>query len=113
NVGGTASTASFARALTEHCEQRDAIAALIDAVTGTRADASPKLQQLVDDVLRAPVELKPGTEIGGFVIVRKLGAGPNGTVYRAKRDDQEVTLKLLHNAASHDRSALHRFLTRN
>ena len=58
-VGGTASTASFARALTDHCARHDAIAALIDAVTGTKSDASPKLQKFVDDVLRAPVELKP------------------------------------------------------
>ena len=46
-VGGTASTASFARALTDHCQQRDAVAALIDAVQGTKGDAAPQLGKLV------------------------------------------------------------------
>src|SRR5437773_241218 len=78
-IGGTASTASFARALTDHCQQRDAIAALIDAVTGTK-EASPQLQKFVDDVLRAPVELKVGDSVGDYKILRKIGSGPNGTV---------------------------------
>ncbi len=112
-VGGTASTASFARALTDHCQKHDAIAALIDAVTGTKKKASPKLAKIVDDVLRSPVELKVGQDLGPFKIVRKVGSGPNGTVYAAKRGDTTVMLKLLHNAAVHDKSALYRFLTRN
>ena len=112
-VGGTASTASFARALTDHCDKHDAIAALIDAVTGTKDRASPKLTKFVDDVLRAPIDLKAGADIGEFKITRKVGAGPNGTVYRAKRNDDAFILKLLHNAAVHDRSALYRFLTRS
>ena len=111
-VGGVASSASFARALTDYCQQKDAIAALIDAVHGTQTDASPQLQRFVDDVLRAPVELKVGTEIGDLVIARKIGTGPNGTVYEAKRGDDKVTVKFLHNAAVHDRTALFRFLTR-
>lgn len=111
-VGGTASSASFARALTEYCKQKDAIAALIDAVTGTKPDASPQLHKYVDDVLRAPVDLKVGTVIGDFKIVRKIGAGPNGTIYAAKQGDDTVVLKLLHSAAVHDRSSLYRFLTR-
>jgi tetratricopeptide (TPR) repeat protein len=112
-VGGTASSASFARALTDHCAKNDAIAALVDAVTGTKDKASPKLQKFVDDVLRSAIDLKAGTEIGPFKVVRKLGAGPNGSVYTAKHGDRNVVLKLLHNAAVHDRSALYRFLTRN
>lgn len=112
-IGGTASSASFARALTDHCQERDAIAALIDAVTGTRTDASPKLQQFVDDVLQAPIELKNGSTFGDFTVLRKLGMGPNGTVYVCKRGDDELTVKLLHNAAIHDKSAVYRYLTRN
>jgi tetratricopeptide (TPR) repeat protein len=111
-VGGTASPASFARALTEHCQQNDAIAALIDAVHGTRADASPKLARFVEDVLRAPVELKAGDGLGPYTITRKIGAGPNGTVYQAKRGETSSVLKLLHNAAVHDKTALYRYLTR-
>jgi tetratricopeptide (TPR) repeat protein len=112
-IGGTASSASFARALTDHCQRHDAIAALIDAVTGTKADASPKLQRLVEDVLRAPIELKAGDDVGPFKIARKIGTGPNGSCYFAKRGEANYVLKLLHNAAVHDKSALYRFLTRN
>lgn len=112
-VGGTASPASFARALTDHCAEHDAIAALVDAVTGTKEKASPKLVKFVDDVLRSPIDLKAGTKIGKFTITRKLGAGPNGTAYTAKKGDDPVVIKLLHNAAVHDRSALYRYLTRN
>jgi tetratricopeptide (TPR) repeat protein len=112
-VGGTASTASFARALTDHCQRHDAIAALIDAVTGTKTNASPKLQKLVDDVLRAPIELKPGESFGDFKIVRKIGTGPNGTAHLAtSADSKQKVLKLLHASAVHDRSALWRYLTR-
>jgi tetratricopeptide (TPR) repeat protein len=111
-VGGTASTASFARALTDHCQQRDAIAALIDAVTGTKSNASPQLQKFVEDVLRAPVELKVGDSVGEYKILRKLGSGPNGTVYGAKRGEAQVVIKLLHASAVHDRSSVYRFLTR-
>lgn len=112
-VGGTASTASFARALTDYCQKHDAIAALIDAVTSTKPKASPKLARFVDDVLRAPVELKTGFELDTFKIARKIGVGPNGTWYSAKVGDKQKVVKLLHNAAVHDRSALYRFLTRN
>ena len=111
-VGGTASTASFARALTDHCRTQDAIAALIDAVTSTKPKASPKLYKFVEDILRAPVDLKAGSTLGPFKIVRKIGAGPNGTVYSAKRDRDAVVLKLLHTSAVHDKSSLYRFLTR-
>jgi tetratricopeptide (TPR) repeat protein len=112
-VGGTASTASFARALTDHCQQRDAVAALIDAVQGTKGDAAPQLGKLVHEVLRAPVDLKLGDAFGEFKIVRKIGAGPNGTVYAAKHGESNVALKILHAAAIHDKSSVHRLLTRN
>lgn len=113
DVGGTASTASFARALTDHCQQKDAVAALVDAVTGTRKDVSPRLAKMVDEVLRAPVELKAGESFAEHKIVRKLGAGPNGTVYAAKYGERTVALKVLHTAAVHDRSSVQRYLTRN
>ena len=127
-IGGTAAPASFARALTDYCTEKDAIAALIDAVTSTRPDASPKLKQFADALVRAPVELEPGATVGKFTIVRRIGAGPNGTVYAAKcaaaapADDasadkpaaeRDVVLKFLHASGIHDRSALYRFLTRN
>ena len=112
-VGGTASTASFARALTDHCQQRDAVAALIEAVLGTKSDASSQLSKIIDEVLRAPVGLRVGDTFGDLRITRKIGAGANGTVYAAQRGDVSVTLKVLHAAAVHDMSSVHRFLTRN
>lgn len=119
-VGGTASAASFARALTRYCDDKDAIAALVDAMTHSTPDASPKLRQFRDDVLQAPVALKPGDQVGPLTIQKRLGAGPNGTVYRATRQPAgeegtatDVVVKFLHASAIHDKSALYRFLTRS
>ena len=111
-VGGTASGASFARALTQHCRERDAVAALVDAVVATKHDVSPKLAKLTDEMLRGPVELKVGDDFGPYKIVKKIGAGPHATVYAAKRDEEQVALRVLHAAAAHDRTAVHRYLTR-
>lgn len=112
-VGGTASSASFARALIEYCRSRDAVAALVDAVLATKGDSAPQLPRAVDAVLRAPVELKIGDSFGEYKITKKLGAGPNGSVFLAKRAESSFALKILHTAATHDGSAVHRFLTRN
>ncbi len=119
-VGGTASPASFARALADYCKQQDAIAALVDAITAQHADASSELPKYVEQVLRARVRLETGESIGRFTIGRKIGVGPNGSVYAAKEavgtedepEERAVVLKLLHASAAHDRCGLHRFLTR-
>lgn len=111
-VGGVASSASFARALTDFCHERDAVAALVDAVLGTKGASASKLAKLAAQVLRAPVELKLGDQFGDFKITRKFGAGPNGTVFLAKRGDESFVVKVLHAAAVHDRSSVHRYLTR-
>ena len=45
--------------------------------------------------LHRPVEIAPGTEVRGFVIESKLGAGGYGTVYRASRGERLYALKFL------------------
>lgn len=48
----------------------------------------------------APLEIAPGTEIRGFLIEGKLGAGGFGTVYRARRGGQLYALKFVHRKAA-------------
>ncbi|XXF81510.1 serine/threonine-protein kinase [Myxococcaceae bacterium GXIMD 01537] len=40
-------------------------------------------------------ELRPGTDVSGYVVETKLGAGGFGTVYRARRGGRPYALKLL------------------
>src|SRR5688572_33231117 len=82
-VGGSASKASFARALVAKCAQIDAIATLAAVIIASRPEADAKVR----DAARAHgglEELRPGAMFGPFVIVRKLGEGPRGAVYAAR-----------------------------
>ncbi len=45
--------------------------------------------------VRAPVEISPGTEVRGFVLEAKLGAGGFATVYRARRGERRYALKFI------------------
>jgi serine/threonine protein kinase len=44
---------------------------------------------------RAPVEIAPGTEVRGFVLEARLGAGGFATVYRARRGERRYALKFI------------------
>src|SRR5262245_49422160 len=79
-VGGVASKASFARALTDRCAETQALDALIDAVLASRAEVDPRLRDASGAGL-VREELKPGEAFGPFTITRKLGEGPRGIVY--------------------------------
>jgi eukaryotic-like serine/threonine-protein kinase len=48
----------------------------------------------------APLEISPGTDVRGFLIEGKLGAGGFGTVYRARRGGQLYALKFIHRKAA-------------
>lgn len=110
-IGGGASKASFARALTDRCAEVDAIDALLDAILASRAEVDAKIRDLGARGVRIPEEIKPGEAFGEFTITRKIGEGPRGIVYQATRDGKERTLKIISREASRDTRAVHRFIT--
>ncbi|WP_438030537.1 protein kinase domain-containing protein [Sorangium sp. So ce233] len=111
DIGGGASKASFARALTDHCVEVDAIEALIDAVIASRAEVDARVRALGAQGLSLPEEIAAGETFGDFVITRKIGEGPRGLVYAATRGTEPRTLKVLRREATRDSRAVRRFLT--
>jgi tetratricopeptide (TPR) repeat protein len=95
SVGGTAAKASFARALVQRCLKLDAVPALLDAVEATGKRLSEPMQKLRADGLVLEAELGPGVELGEYLIVEELGAGPTARIYRARRDGDDVRLRVL------------------
>src|ERR1043165_4265684 len=84
-IGGTSGKASFVRALTDFCAARGAVEALCDAVTAVRPNADPRLVAWRNVGLWERAVLVPGEVLSGFVIERRLGEGPQGTCYLARR----------------------------
>lgn len=111
SIGGTAAKGSFVKALTDYCYEVDAIEALCDALLASKADVNPKVGQIRTGGLPFDEELKIGSTLGDFTIVRKLGEGRLGISYLARRDDADFRLKVLRREATRDRRGLHRFLT--
>jgi tetratricopeptide (TPR) repeat protein len=95
SVGGTATKASFSRALVQRCLKLDAVPALLDAVEATGKHLSEPLQKLRGDGLVLEPTLGPGTELGDLLILEELGAGPTARIYRARRDGDDVRLRVL------------------
>ncbi|HVY30134.1 MAG TPA: protein kinase [Polyangiaceae bacterium] len=95
SVGGTAAKASFARALVQRCLKLDAVPALLDAVESTGKRLSEPLQKLRGDGLVLEPELRPGVELGDLLIVEELGAGPTARIFRARRDGEDLRLRVL------------------
>ena len=108
-VGGTASKAAFARALVERCVAAERVEALLDAVQALKPEVDKKVVQRVLKGLTACEDLQTGSSLGDYAIARKLGAGPAGTAYLAKRDDREVILKVLRPSLVARRSAFARY----
>ncbi|MFS8066127.1 MAG: protein kinase domain-containing protein, partial [Byssovorax sp.] len=111
-IGGGASKASFARALTDRCLEADAIEALLDAVLASRTEVDPRIRELGQKGLTLPEEIKVGETFGPFTITKKLGEGPRGFVYTATKDGVDRTLKVLGREATRDARAARRFITR-
>jgi tetratricopeptide (TPR) repeat protein len=95
SVGGTAAKASFARALVQRCLKLDAVPALLDAVEATGKRLSEPLQKLRSDGLVLEPTLGPGVELGEYLILEELGAGPTARIYRARRDGDDMRLRVL------------------
>jgi tetratricopeptide (TPR) repeat protein len=96
SVGGTTAKASFARALVQRCLKLDAIPALLDAVEASGKRLPEAMQKLRGDLLAFEPELGPGAELGEYLLVEQLGAGSAARVYRARRDGDDVRLRVLH-----------------
>lgn len=111
-VGGTASKASFARALTDRCVEVDAVEALLEAVLASRVEVDPRIRDLGNKGVVLAEELKPGEAFGRFTITRKIAEGPRGVVYAATTEAGERTLKVLRREATRDARAARRFVTR-
>ncbi|MEZ4313247.1 MAG: tetratricopeptide repeat protein, partial [Polyangiaceae bacterium] len=112
DIGGTASKASFARALADYCFDLDASPALLDAMVSQRRDVvDPKLRELLTSGVTIADELKQGDTFAGFTIGKKLGDGPRGTVYSATKDGAEHVLKVLRRTGGSGRGAFRRFFT--
>lgn len=115
-VGGAASKASYARALTDWCVEADALDALLDAVLASRSDVDAKLRGMVGKPSVSPEELKPGETFGPFTIVKKLAEGPRALVYSATRAKDgggtaDVQLKVYRRDATQNRAGVRRFVT--
>ena len=54
DIGGAASKASFARALTDRCLELDAVEALLDAVLASRTEVDPRFRELAQKGLSLP-----------------------------------------------------------
>jgi tetratricopeptide (TPR) repeat protein len=111
-IGGAASKASFARALTDRCVELDAVEALLDAVLASRTEVDPRIREMGQKGLVQPEELKVGDTFGAFTIGKKLGEGPRAIVYSATKGGAERTLKVFRREATRDTRAMRRFLTR-
>ncbi len=111
DVGGTASKASFAKALVDRCLETHAVPALLDAMLAQRVDLDARLKELSRNGASVDVELKAGETFGPFQIVRKLADGPRATVYAAKQDGEERVLKVFRGVAARDAAATRRFVT--
>ena len=110
-VGGTAAKGSFAKALTDHCAEVDAVEALCDAMLASKSEVNPKIGQIRVNGLPFDEELRSGANLGDFTIVRKLGEGRLGISYLARQGDADFRVKVLRREATRDLRGLHRFLT--
>jgi len=119
SVGSTTGKGAFARALVDHCAGEDALEALADAILISKGKGAGDGIQKAFASVDGP-ELSPGTEVGGYRIMKKLGAGAIGTVYLADRKTEgengesgprRVAIKLIKGQHSRDRAAVRRYLT--
>lgn len=110
-VGGTASKASFAKALVDRCVEGHAVSALVDALVVSRAEVDARVKEMVVAGVPVGSELKAGAELAEHTIVKKIAEGPRATIYAAKRADKDRTLKVLKLSASADPNLVNRFVT--
>ncbi len=110
-IGGTASKASFARALADHCMEIDAVHALLDSMILLRGnEVDPRARELLSKGFVRPEELKAGDAFGPFKITKKVAEGPRAIVYGATKDGADRTLKVFRHAVAAQGGTARRFL---
>ncbi len=112
-VGGTASKASFAKALVDRCVEGHAVGALVDALVASRAELDPRVKEMLVSGVAITTELKPGATFAGHTIVKKIAESPRSTIYSAKKDDSDRALKILKRSPSADPNGVNRFITQS
>jgi len=98
-VGGAGAKGSFARSLAERCVERDAVAALLDAVEASR-EADARSLRTKNGVASRPPE--SALQAAGFTLVAEIGAGPSAAVHRAYHDGDLVRLRVVTGVAARD-----------
>ncbi len=112
-VGGTTAKASFAGALTQFCQEHDALEALCDALLATHTNVDERLSQVLATGLSVDEPLKVGDSFGQFVVTRLLGEGRLAFSAVAEKEGKHYRLRVLRAEATRDKRGLHRFLTLN
>lgn len=109
-IGGTGSKGAFARSLVGYCSGNHALPALVDAIELTSREADTNLRSALKNFTNG--ELSPGTKVGAFKVVKKLGEGGLSVVYLAHDESgADTALKVIRHEYAHDRAAVHRFTT--
>jgi serine/threonine protein kinase len=101
--------------LTEHCadpEVRSELESLLDFADSSTHTIQRAVQEIVGDMLANPsgTRLAPGTRLGRYEIVRRIGDGGYGTVYEAfdNARQETVALKMLHSMGAEAAARLKR-----
>lgn len=109
-IGGTVGLGSYVRALTQHCQERGELSALLDAALRLKPEPSSALGKVIHTGL-AEAALERGDEIGEWTIEQRLGQGPTANCYLAADNTrtQSVRLKHFNATAAQDRTGLARY----
>lgn len=111
DIGGEGKGA-FTRALVEKCKSEDLLLALTDALILSKSGVNQKVRAVFDS--EPGDELKVGTNVGPYRVMKKIGEGGVGVVYVAERksegsEAERVAIKVVRPVHARDRAAVRRW----